>query len=140
MRPGCCRRKAHKPSHLGYGGRRVLVSRKWTAKDLADHRHNRRAHVLAVLGRTPDGHPAAAPGESSANSGPEPTDAPGEGFVWELAKNSDPDVDTRQRRVLRSIAHAVRWRTEYRTARDGHPPTDTPTDPASAADPAHTAA
>jgi excisionase family DNA binding protein len=38
MRPGSCRAKAHKPSHLGYGGRRVLVSRKWTAKDLRDHR------------------------------------------------------------------------------------------------------
>jgi hypothetical protein len=32
MRPGCCRAKAHKPTHLGYGGRRVLVSRKWTPK------------------------------------------------------------------------------------------------------------
>src|SRR3954452_16641744 len=59
MRPGCCRAKAHKPTPLGYGGRRVLVSRKWTAKDLADHRHDRKAHVLAILGRTPDGESSA---------------------------------------------------------------------------------
>src|SRR4051812_37407032 len=56
-KPGCCKAKAHKPTHLGYGGRRVLVSRKWTAKDLADHRYDRKAHVLAILGRNPDGTP-----------------------------------------------------------------------------------
>ncbi len=49
--PGACKGKAHRPSHLGYGGRRVLASRKWTGKDLADHRHDRKAHVLRVLGR-----------------------------------------------------------------------------------------
>ncbi|MEW9554577.1 replication initiator [Nonomuraea sp. NPDC050783] len=30
MAPGRCRSKAHKPEHLGYAGRRVLVSRKWS--------------------------------------------------------------------------------------------------------------
>jgi hypothetical protein len=30
--------KAHQPSHLGYAGRWVLVSRKWSVKTLADHR------------------------------------------------------------------------------------------------------
>jgi hypothetical protein len=120
LRPGCCRAKAHRPSHLGYGGRRVLVSRKWTAKDLADPRLDRRAHVLAVLGRTPDGQPAtrtsgtSSPGQSSA-TGPAPDD---DGVVWELAKNNDPDVAPLQRRILRNIAHATRWRAEYRTARD----------------------
>src|SRR5206468_10736349 len=64
MRPGCCRAKAHKPTHLGYGGRRVLASRKWTAKDLADHRHDRKAHVLAILGCDPDGTPGTIDGEA----------------------------------------------------------------------------
>jgi hypothetical protein len=114
MRAGCCRAKAHKATHLGYGGRRVLVSRKWTAKDLADHRHDRRAHVLAVLGRTPDG----APADGADNSATEPANQGG----WELAKQTDPDVDPLARRLLRSIAHATRWRAEYRAARDGLAP------------------
>ena len=40
-RPGlvrCCKGKAHDADHLGYAGRRVLVSRKWSGKTLADHR------------------------------------------------------------------------------------------------------
>jgi hypothetical protein len=100
LRPGCCRAKAHKPTHLGYGGRRVLVSRKWTGKDLADHRYDRRAHVLAVLGRTSDGQAAdnsATPTEAdSATEGP---------VVWELAKQTDPDVDplSRRRRRRQSV-------------------------------------
>jgi hypothetical protein len=114
MRPGCCRSKAHRPSHLGYGGRRVLVSRKWTAKDLADHRHDRRAHVLAVLGRTAQG---ARVDSASAESSATPA-TPDDGVVWDLAKTTDPDVDPLQRRILRAIAHATRWRAEYRTARD----------------------
>jgi hypothetical protein len=124
LRPGCCRAKAHQPTHLGYGGRRLLVSRKWTAKDLADHRHDRRAHVLAVLGREPDGTPAN-------NSATLTHGAPASGaVVWELAKNTDPDVDPLSRRLLRSIAHATRWRAEYRTARDGlGPPGATAEDP-----------
>jgi hypothetical protein len=104
MRPGCCRAKAHRPSHHGYGGRRVLVSRKWTAKDLADHRHDRRAHVVAVLGRTPDGQPTnSASGESSATAVAPADDA----MVWELAKTTDPDVDPLQCRILRAVAHAT---------------------------------
>jgi hypothetical protein len=81
LRPGCCRAKAHKPSHLGYGGRRVLVSRKWTAKDLRDHRHDRRDHVHAVLaaaGITPDDRSATTPdGEPPRR-------------IWELARPTDP--------------------------------------------------
>lgn len=38
MTPGRCRSKAHKPEHLGYAGRRVLVSRKWSNKTLAEHK------------------------------------------------------------------------------------------------------
>ncbi|PRX45841.1 hypothetical protein B0I32_1464 [Nonomuraea fuscirosea] len=41
MAPGRCRSKAHKPEHLGYAGRRVLVSRKWSNKTLAEHARSR---------------------------------------------------------------------------------------------------
>ena len=36
--PGRCKGKAQDADHLGYAGRRVLVSRKWSGKTLADHR------------------------------------------------------------------------------------------------------
>jgi hypothetical protein len=40
--PGACKGKAHRRDHLGYAGRRVLVSRKWSGKTLADHRGDRK--------------------------------------------------------------------------------------------------
>ncbi|KZM69265.1 replication initiator [Nocardia terpenica] len=39
--PGVCKGKAHRRDTLGLRGRRVLVSRKWTGKDLADHKADR---------------------------------------------------------------------------------------------------
>jgi hypothetical protein len=48
--PGCCKGKAHGADHLGYAGRRVLVSRKWSGKTLADHRVDRRDWLLRTLG------------------------------------------------------------------------------------------
>ena len=42
LRPGACKGKAHRREYLGYAGRRVLVSRKWSGKTLADHRADRR--------------------------------------------------------------------------------------------------
>ena len=38
--------------HLGFAGRRVLVSRKWSGKTLGDHRADRRDWVLNLLGNT----------------------------------------------------------------------------------------
>ncbi|WP_394346868.1 replication initiator [Thermobifida fusca] len=43
MRPGFCTSKAHRREHLGYAGRRVLVSRKWSGKTLANHKADRLA-------------------------------------------------------------------------------------------------
>ena len=48
--PGACKGKAHRPEHLGYAGRRVLVSRKWSGKTLADHRGDRKARLTETLG------------------------------------------------------------------------------------------
>jgi hypothetical protein len=47
--PGYCLSKAHDAEHLGLGGRRVLVSRKWTGKTLTDHKADRAEIVRAVL-------------------------------------------------------------------------------------------
>ena len=111
QRAGCCRGKAHKPTHLGHGGRRVLTSRKWTGKTLADHKADRRAFVLNVLGVTPDSDTYAGP-DAATN------------IAWEHAKTTDPDVPPLSRRLLLAIAQRQRWRTEYRAARDAPPDTD----------------
>ena len=89
LRPGCCPSKAHDAEHLGLGGRRVLVSRKWTGKTLDVHRADRAAVVRQVLVEAgvqvaepdrcaadvlaPDGEPRFAwsvlpPGEGSYNA------------------------------------------------------------------------
>jgi Replication initiator protein, pSAM2 len=50
LRPGACQGKAHRREYLGYAGRRVLVSRKWYGKTLADHRADRRSWLTSTLG------------------------------------------------------------------------------------------
>jgi hypothetical protein len=50
MRPGNCRGKAHRREYLGYADRRVMVSRKWSGKTLADHRADRKTWLLTTLG------------------------------------------------------------------------------------------
>jgi hypothetical protein len=47
--PGQCASKAHDREHLGLGGRRVLVSRRWSGKTLTEHRADRPAVVRQVL-------------------------------------------------------------------------------------------
>ena len=50
LRPGNRKGRVHQRSPLGIGGRRILVSRDWSGKNLADHRHDTRAWVRALLG------------------------------------------------------------------------------------------
>lgn len=50
LAPGRCKGKAHDADHLGYAGRRVLVSRKWSGKTLADHRADLKDWLLKTLG------------------------------------------------------------------------------------------
>ncbi len=128
--PGACKGKAHRPSHLGYGGRRVLASRKWSGKDLADHRHDRKAHVLKVLGRL-DELAALERGEH-----PDGRD----GVAWELARPTAPDVPPAQTRLHLAIARAVRQRAAYRTAQAARDRDRKALDDSSATDPAAPAA
>nr|WP_308170257.1 replication initiator [Acrocarpospora catenulata] len=95
LRPGWCRKKAHKPDHLGYGGRRVLVSRKWSGKTLAGHKADRRAWALAALGLDP-GQEEREPGR----------------FVWRRVSASDPGLEPVAVRLLRLVAERIRRRAE----------------------------
>ncbi|QDP95831.1 replication initiation protein [Microlunatus elymi] len=49
MQAGHCPSKAHDREHLGVGGRRVLVSRHWSGKTLAEHKADRATVVREAL-------------------------------------------------------------------------------------------
>jgi hypothetical protein len=107
LTPGGCRSKAHRRAHLGYAGRRILVSRKWSGKTLADHRHDRRAWVLTTLG---------VPVDQAARTNDKTRDR----FVWEPATRHD--VRPLPTRLLHAIAERARWRAAYEAAKRGDPP------------------
>jgi hypothetical protein len=96
MRPGACRGKAHRAEHLGYAGRRVLVSRKWSGKTLADHRSDRKAWLLDTLDL-----PATEPGR----------------YSWEPVIPSDDDYMPHSRRLLHVLADRARWQAALTEAR-----------------------
>jgi hypothetical protein len=96
MAPGRCKGKAHDADHLGYAGRRVLTSRKWSGKTLADHRADRRDWLLAALGVS-----ATDPAR----------------YSWEPVAPDDPDHMDRARRLLHAIADRARWQAALREAR-----------------------
>jgi hypothetical protein len=80
----------------------VLVSRKWSGKSLADHRHDRRAfvhQVLTDLGVAPD------------------TDVNGSANVrWENVAPGDNDVPPRAHLLLHAVSERIRWKAQYNTA------------------------
>jgi len=88
--------KAHRREYLGYAGRRVLVSRKWSGKTLPDHRGDRRAWLMDTLGI-----PAADPGR----------------YSWEPVSPGDPDHMPPAQRMLHVVADRIRWRDALAEAR-----------------------
>jgi hypothetical protein len=96
MRPGCCKGKAHRHEYLGYAGRRVLVSRKWSGKTLADHRADRKAWLTEMLGI-----PATDPRR----------------YTWEPVAPGDPDHMPNGQRLLHVVADRMRWLTALEQAR-----------------------
>ena len=96
LMPGACKGKAHRREHLGYAGRRVLVSRKWSGKTLADHRADRKNWLLATLGKT-----ATDPAR----------------YAWEPVAPGDPDYMEHARRLLHVVADRQHWQTALNEAR-----------------------
>jgi hypothetical protein len=108
MVPGQCKHKAHDRANLGLGGRRVLVSRKWSGKTLAGHKADRAAVVRAALeeaGFDPDDH------DELSVSG---TDGR---WSWELLGRSRIDERTYAAAIAEAITTRQRWRTQYETAK-----------------------
>jgi hypothetical protein len=108
MVPGHCKHKAHDRANLGLGGRRVLVSRKWSGKTLAGHKADRAAVVRAALeeaGIDPDDH------DELSISG---TDGR---WAWEVIPRSRVDEPTYAAAVAEAIATRQRWRRQYEAAK-----------------------
>jgi hypothetical protein len=94
--PGACKGKAHRREYLGYAGRRVLVSRKWSGKTLADQRADRKNWLLATLGVQ-----AIDPAR----------------YAWEAVTPGDPDHIEHARRLLHVVADRQRWQASLAEAR-----------------------
>ena len=104
--PGRCKGKAHRHEYLGYAGRRVLISRKWSGKTLADHRADRKAWLTGMLGL-----PATDPDR----------------YAWEPVAPSDRDHMPTAQRLLHVVADRIRWQQALDLARrraEGLPPDD----------------
>ncbi|SNT58831.1 hypothetical protein SAMN05216276_107111 [Streptosporangium subroseum] len=109
MMPGRCKGKAHKPEHLGYAGRRVLVSRKWSNKTLREHKQDRRAWVLDMLGL------------------PDETATDPHRYLWRPVSTKDPTRTPLAKRLLRGVANRHRTRArlaELQARADGQPVPD----------------
>ncbi|MGH3503677.1 MAG: replication initiator, partial [Nocardioidaceae bacterium] len=113
MAPGQCTNKGHDREHLGCGGRRVLVSRKWTGKTLSDHRADRPSAVLDELHAAGDDDTE----DAERNSASVLRDDGKPRYQWEPV---DPDdMPTYLSVIAASVAERTRWRTQYEKARDG---------------------
>jgi hypothetical protein len=88
LRPGACKGKAHRREYLGYAGRRVLTSRKWSGKTLADQRAERKAWLMETLGLS-----ATDPDR----------------YSWEPVDPADRDFIPGPQRLLHVVADRMRW-------------------------------
>ncbi len=95
--PGQCKNRAHRRSTLGLPGRRVLVSRKWSGKTLADHRADRKAFVAQALAAVGIEKPAQ---DTSR-------------LIWRKLTPGDPHVPPRAHLLMHAIAERLAWRAEY---------------------------
>jgi hypothetical protein len=107
MLAGRCKAKVHQLDTLGIGGRRVLVSRNWSGKTLADHKWDQVAWVRKVLAVNLD--------EDQAQ-----VDAPK--AEWSRVLPGEPGLDDMPRRLLRAISTRMQHKAALAAARAADPP------------------
>ncbi len=102
--PGRCKGKAHRRETLGLRGRRVLVSRKWTGKNLTDHKAERAEFVRQRLAEAGISKPEV---DQLRITPVEP---------------GDPDVPPREHLIMALVAQELSRRAEYTRAQLAQPP------------------
>ena len=116
--PGLCPMRAHDPENLGCGGRRVLVSRKWTGKTLKDHKADRATVVRQVL---------EAAGAEVPETGRMSVEVLREDgtprFVWKYWDPLQSSAPIYRQIITRSIAEHLRWKKQYESAKQRASPT-----------------
>ena len=117
--PGRCPSKAHDREHLGVGGRRVLVSRGWSGKTLADHKADRSAVVREAL------EAAGIEVESARRMAAEVEASDGDGrYVWSAVVCHG---GTSAYVLMETVNERRRWREQYEYAKafsGADPPVD----------------
>lgn len=103
--PGRCSGKVHQRPSLGFTGRRVLISRQWSGKTLADHRGDQRDWVRTVLS-----------GALADQDGQDEDANDGQHFTYQLARADEPDVPPLQIRIMHAIAIRERQKAALRQA------------------------
>ena len=124
MAPGSCPDKAHDRAHLGCGGRRVLVSRKWTGKTLSGHKADRaevvRQTLLAAGIETPGAGRLAA-------DVMRPDGLPR--YEWEIFDPQKSQAPIYRQVLTKSIAEKLRWKADYEAAKARANPANAPPRP-----------
>lgn len=116
LTPGSCQKKHHDREHLGLGGRRCLVSWKWSGKTLSRHRADRADVVRQALqeaGITPPEIERLAADVKTADGRPR--------YDWQPVEQN-PGVYCRT--ILRGVSERRRWRAEYEHAKTALAPVD----------------
>jgi len=101
--------KAHDRETLGLGGRRVLVSREWSGKTLAEHKADRATVVREALlsaGVVAPEIERMAVDVKASDGLPR--------YVW---TDSRPDPASYAQVILQSITERQRWRAQYEAAK-----------------------
>jgi hypothetical protein len=109
--PGACAGKAHWRENLGLGGRRVLVSRRWTGKTLTGHRADRAAVVRAALeaaGIDPDDHAELAGDTTNPDGTPR--------WQWDYVDSGDLSPIAYAQVIGDAITTRRRWQRQYDAA------------------------
>jgi hypothetical protein len=113
-RAGHCKGKVHQLDTLAIGGRRVLVSRDWSGKTLADHRYDQLAWVRKLLQLDGNGDEDQAVNHETvqaarAGEAPDP-------IRWSRVRPDDPGVPDLTRRLLRAISTRIQQRAAIQAA------------------------
>ena len=119
MTPGSCPAKAHDREHLGCGGRRVLVSRKWSGKTLSRHKADRAEVVRQTL---------LAAGVDVPETGRLSVDVKGPDgrprYEWRIFDPLESAAPIYRQVLTHALAERLRWRAEYEAAKARASPDD----------------